>query len=137
MPRVMPFEENGVVTGYMIMCPACKYGHLFNTVPGDNGVPGGRKPTWTFVNNDVEKPTFVASMLVKSVAMPEVDPATGDYPKGPDGKYLLDAKGRIAGTRDTVCHSHVKNGKIQFLGDCTHELKGQTVDLPDWNKEKS
>ena len=30
-----------------------------------------------------------------------------------------------------VCHFFVKQGKIQFLGDCTHELKGQTVDMED------
>lgn len=27
------------------------------------------------------------------------------------------------------CHSFVKDGKIQFLDDCFHELKNQTVDL--------
>mgnify|MGYP000200443902 CR=1 FL=1 len=32
------------------------------------------------------------------------------------------------------CHLFVRAGKIQFLGDCWHGLKGQTVDLPecDW-----
>lgn len=30
-----------------------------------------------------------------------------------------------------VCHSFVTDGKIQFLGDCTHKLAGQTVDLPE------
>jgi hypothetical protein len=30
------------------------------------------------------------------------------------------------------CHSFVRDGKIQFLGDCTHKMAGQTVDLPDW-----
>lgn len=30
-----------------------------------------------------------------------------------------------------VCHSFVRNGRIEYLGDCTHHLKGQTVDLPD------
>lgn len=30
-----------------------------------------------------------------------------------------------------TCHSLVKDGKIQFLGDCTHSLAGQTVDLMD------
>lgn len=30
------------------------------------------------------------------------------------------------------CHSYVKDGKIQFLDDCHHSLKGQTIDLPDW-----
>jgi|ERR1035441_8050843 hypothetical protein len=30
------------------------------------------------------------------------------------------------------CHSFVTDGRIKFLGDCYHELKDQTVDLPDW-----
>lgn len=37
------------------------------------------------------------------------------------------------------CHSFIKEGKIQFLGDCTHELRSQTVDLPelpDWLAEE-
>jgi hypothetical protein len=29
------------------------------------------------------------------------------------------------------CHSFVRDGKIQFLDDCFHHLKGQTVDLPN------
>ena len=39
------------------------------------------------------------------------------------------------GNSKYVCHSFIRDGKIQFLGDCTHELRGQTVDLPelpDW-----
>jgi hypothetical protein len=28
-----------------------------------------------------------------------------------------------------VCHSFVKEGKIQFLSDCTHSLAGQTVEM--------
>lgn len=35
------------------------------------------------------------------------------------------------GTR-SVCHSYVKDGKIEFLSDCTHAMAGQTVDLPAW-----
>jgi len=31
-----------------------------------------------------------------------------------------------------TCHSFITDGKIQFLGDCWHELKGQTVELPDY-----
>lgn len=27
------------------------------------------------------------------------------------------------------CHSYVTDGQIQFLDDCTHDLKGQTVPL--------
>lgn len=32
---------------------------------------------------------------------------------------------------NNVCHSFVTDGKIRFLNDCTHELKGKTVLLPD------
>lgn len=31
------------------------------------------------------------------------------------------------------CHSFVKDGKIQFLGDCEHRLANQTVDLPEYS----
>lgn len=33
------------------------------------------------------------------------------------------------------CHSYLHEGRWQFLGDCSHELAGRTVDmvpLPDW-----
>lgn len=30
------------------------------------------------------------------------------------------------------CHSFVREGKIQFLRDCTHGLAGKTVELPEW-----
>ncbi|MEH6477690.1 MAG: DUF6527 family protein [Sneathiella sp.] len=55
-------------------------------------------------NNDLEKPTVSPSLLV-----------CASYPK-------------------QRCHSFVKDGKIQFLNDCFHELAGQTVELPehDW-----
>lgn len=56
---------------------------------------------WTF-NGDLEKPTVSPSILV-----------TYD---GADKK--------------TRCHSFIRDGRIEFLGDSTHELAGQTVDLP-------
>lgn len=34
-----------------------------------------------------------------------------------------------------VCHTFITDGRVQFLGDCTHALAGQTHDLPplpDW-----
>lgn len=52
-------------------------------------------------NGDLEKPTFNPSILVTTP------------------------------NKRCVCHSYVKDGKIQYLTDCTHSLKGQTVDLPD------
>ena len=31
------------------------------------------------------------------------------------------------------CHSFIRNGMIEFLGDCTHSLAGATVPLPEWS----
>lgn len=59
---------------------------------------------WTF-NGDLKKPTFSPSILVNR------DLANPDTP---------------------LCHSFVTDGKIQFLNDCTHEMAGQTVELPDF-----
>lgn len=125
MPKVMPYEEAGEVTGYMIFCPGCKCGHLFNTKPKNPNGVGGHKPTWTY-NGDAEKPTFRASMLVK----------TGHHASGDKPADCWLCKRVASGERDfspcCLCHTFVTDGKIQFLNDCTHALKGQTVDLPDW-----
>lgn len=32
---------------------------------------------------------------------------------------------------DKICHSFITDGKIYYLGDCWHDLKNQTVELPD------
>lgn len=60
----------------------------------------GDGPRWQF-NGDLEKPTVSPSILVT---------------------YL-----HATGT--DICHSFVKEGMIQFLSDCTHELAGQTIEL--------
>jgi hypothetical protein len=65
-------------------------------------------PRWTY-NGDPARPTFSPSILV-TTRWSETD----------------------ATERDDVCHSFVRDGKIQFLGDCTHELAGKTVSLPEW-----
>jgi len=41
-------------------------------------------------------------------------------PLGYDGEYVED-----------VCHSFVRDGNIEYLTDCTHNLAGQTVELED------
>ena len=54
-------------------------------------------------NGDMEKPTFSPSMLVNGIA--------------PDPR----------------CHLFVRDGKIQYLADCEHELAGKTVEMvEDW-----
>ena len=62
---------------------------------------------WTF-NGDFDKPTFRESMLIKRRAR-------------------QNSKGEDVSTY--ICHSYVTDGFIQYLPDCTHELKGQTVEL--------
>jgi hypothetical protein len=32
-----------------------------------------------------------------------------------------------------VCHSYIRNGRIEFLPDCTHARAGQTVDIPGYD----
>ena len=34
-------------------------------------------------------------------------------------------------TGHDICHSFVRDGRIQFLPDCTHALASQTVELPE------
>lgn len=31
--------------------------------------------------------------------------------------------------KNKICHSFINNGMIEFLNDCTHALKGQTIPL--------
>lgn len=93
-------------------CPGCDGLHAVK-VQQDAATP---HPCWTY-NGNPEKPTFTPSILVTSGR--RVDPA-----------YVAEE-----GDPPEVCHSFVTDGRIQFLGDCTHALAGQTVDLPAWGFE--
>ena len=72
----------------------------------DHGVwlhkDGYAGPAWGF-NGDYDQPTFAPSIKV-----------TAPYA----GKM-------------NICHSFVTDGMIQYLSDCTHELAGQTIELPE------
>lgn len=39
---------------------------------------------------------------------------------------------RLFDENGTICHYFLIGGKIEFCGDCRHQLSGKTVDLPDW-----
>lgn len=102
-------------------CPGC--GHIHAVTVADDGRhhPGH---AWGF-NGDGDRPTFTPSILVRT---PEwVPPVTGEnleeWKRNPWPQTKV----------ETVCHSFVTDGRIQFLGDCTHALAGQTVDLPDFD----
>jgi hypothetical protein len=66
---------------------------------------GSNCPIWTVNGVKEDKPTVRPSIRVR-----------GGDANGP-----------------TMCHSFVVDGKIQFLDDCTHELAGQTVEIPDFD----
>lgn len=38
-------------------------------------------------------------------------------------------------TPERRCHLFVTDGKIQFLPDCYHELKGQTIEMQDFDDD--
>lgn len=92
----------------MFNCPACNSTHCINFHP---------TRMWTVTGTD-DKPTFYPSVSVTTgrAVDPTFIPQEGDPPER--------------------CHSYVTDGRIQFLDDCTHALKGQTVDLPDWDGVK-
>jgi hypothetical protein len=84
-----------------------KDGALCFWCPGCNHLhrcPVSGSKAWGF-NGDLEKPTLNPSVLV---TWKSGDP---DYP-------------------DQRCHSFVRDGRIQFLSDCTHEHAGNTLDIP-------
>ncbi|MNU33608.1 hypothetical protein D3C71_221710 [compost metagenome] len=88
-------------------------GRVMFWCPGCDGAHGinvgtGPGPRWGY-NDNPDAPTFTPSIKVTGGMI--------------DGKWS-----------DTACcHSFVNEGRIQFLGDCTHALAGQTVDLPPWD----
>lgn len=110
---------DGRQTGYLIECPACGFGHFFNVEQ-----PGSRGQKWSF-NGDFDKPTFSPSMLIR----------TGHYATGKSEQdcWLCQRQRqhKDGHTPCVRCHSYVRDGRIQFLGDCTHSMAGQTVDLPE------
>lgn len=90
---------------------------------GDHHVIRG----WVF-NGDMECPTFSPSVLVRSGhyarnATPTDCWCTYNKEHPDEGNPVC-----------YVCHSYVRNGAVEFLGDCTHALAGRTVPLPDFDK---
>ena len=105
------------------LCPGCGERHQVTVDAASSG------PVWGY-NGNPDAPTFTPSILVRGVRIDggdaEIDRIIDTYKLPEDRKKML-ADRRI----NTVCHSFVTDGRIQFLGDCTHALAGQTVDLPD------
>jgi hypothetical protein len=95
--------------GVSYWCPGCGMMHSV-TIDGPHA--------WGF-DGDVSAPTFSPSILVRGVEILTVE----EYARVMMGKKVM--------PRLRVCHSFIRAGRIEFLGDCTHGLAGKTVDLPD------
>jgi hypothetical protein len=101
-------------------CPGCNDAHHVNVKPYAKS-PG--RPVWGW-NDSTEKPTFTPSLLVQhDMWEPPVTPENYEQYRANPWKQ---EKVRY------ICHSFIRDGKIQFLSDCTHALKDQTVDIPAW-----
>ncbi len=96
-------------------CPGCEQAHWVAVGEG----PG---PRWGY-NGNPDAPTFTPSVLVRGI-----------YADPPVTRENMDEWKRAPWPQtrvERICHSFIADGRIQFLGDCTHHLAGQTVDLPD------
>lgn len=111
----------------IFQCPGCKMAHGIR-------VGEGTGPRWTF-NGCIDKPTFNPSIIVRGTDLTEKGKADlkAHYALPEDQRPELPEGFKFDGV-DTVCHSFVRDGRIQFLNDCTHALAGQTVDLPEWGE---
>lgn len=77
----------------------------------DHAVPAVR---WNW-NEDMEKPTL-----------------------SPSVRHFIPHGGRKGSadySEETLCHYFIREGRIEFCGDCKHTLAGQTIELPEVNPE--
>lgn len=88
-------------------CPACGWHGL----PVKVGTKADKFWEW---NGDLEKPTI----------SPSVKHFHNGYPAG-DGCDAIPP---------FVCHYFIKNGNIEFCGDCTHDKAGQTLPLAPYSE---
>lgn len=104
----------------LFWCPGCKCPHRVVT----------KGPSAWRWNGDRVKPTFEPSILVQGSEFTEL--GKQQYKEWLETKTQLPVGFKFDSAK-TVCHSFVREGKIQFLSDCSHTLAGTTVELaPDW-----
>ena len=97
----------------MFHCPGCGCCH-------GPRVTGTVSPVWQW-DGSLTTPTISPSILVRGTV-----PITDD-------EHARIMAGEKIEPKPLVCHSFVRNGQIEFLSDCTHELAGKTVPLEAWD----
>lgn len=113
MTNVAKMASNGTAPGRRVhfWCPGCVHVH---------GIVVEAPNSWTW-NGDLRRPTISPSILVHPHKTLVDSTLEGDALVAPENV-----------TTTPLCHSFVREGRIEYLGDSTHELAGQTVDLPPW-----
>lgn len=110
--------------GYSFFCPGCNEVHVVWTQSTVHHV-------WDF-NGDLDRPTFHPSIMITG----------GHYVPGFKlgdqcwCTYNKENPGMPASFKCMRCHSYIRAGRIEFLSDCTHELKGTNVEIPDFDDSK-
>lgn len=94
---------------FSFWCPGCKGAHQIWVHPDKN-------VKWKF-NGNLEKPTFEPSIKVD-----------GTVPITDEEAERIMAGEKIT-PRPLICHMHVIDGMIHYLGDCTHALAGQVIPM--------
>jgi hypothetical protein len=111
-------DQDGRFYGVSILCPACAWpdgepsSHTLETdwMPeGAERTHGARKDGFWSFDGNLHQPTFAPSLLCQSTRWDEASQQRVPH----------------------ICHTFIRDGRIEFLSDCTHALAGQTVDLPE------
>jgi len=114
---------------FVFRCPGCDDNH--QVVVDAAYYKNGGGPVWGW-NGSVEKPTFTPSLLVKSGHFVDTPIAGSGVQKSCWCTWNAAHPDDPAPFKCNQCHSFIREGMIEFLGDCSHALAGKTVELPDW-----
>lgn len=100
-------------------CAGCEELHVVTVGSGE---------TWQW-NGSYDKPTFKPSVLVRSGHY------CSTHKPGDACWCTFNEKRKAEGKEPSrfecrMCHTFVTDGMVQYLGDCTHALVNQTVELP-------
>lgn len=87
---------------YLFFCPGCGCSHWFST--------SGFTPAQPIEDTEPKGPVWQFN---------------GDMEK-PTVRASILVKGQFR------CHLFITDGRIQYLDDCTHSLKGQTVEMEEF-----
>lgn len=114
MAKIKEIEISNGHNKLRFICPGCNEEHQITR-------------SWDFDGN-FEQPTISPSIKVTFEYSSELN--------NKKAKEFFLKKGRFPTRKELpydikqICHSYIKNGKIEYLGNCHHKLKNQTIDLP-------